>query len=67
MLTFKEKVELYARIEKATNDELGQICFITTGKNPFQNSLLLPSEIRKSVIFALKKFIREDKINVQKS
>ena len=67
MLTLKEKDELYAKLEKASNEELGQICQVTMGYNPFKSTLLLPSDVRKHLLVVLKKAIKEDKIIVKKS
>jgi hypothetical protein len=63
----REKKELFERLDKATDKEIGLLCLGLFGKDPFQNTLLLPSVIRRTAIGGIKEYISAGKIKVDKS
>jgi len=65
--TAREKEAAFARLAKATNDELGLIAKNTLGYNPFEvDRLALPSSTRAKLLSIFKDKIVKNQIKFEK-
>jgi hypothetical protein len=68
--TASQKEAAFARIEKATNQELAELSKHVLGYDPFaldKQKLILPSATRAKVIKIFKEKIQNNKIDFQKN